>query len=61
MSLAKVIFILKHAVRLRRNLLFGGVAGSMSHCVLCTVQSAAQNTHATLGYAATPPHKKITT
>jgi len=43
LSLAKVILILKHSVRLRHNLLCGGVAAS-------------HNTHAILGHAATPPH-----
>jgi hypothetical protein len=50
MSLAKFILILKHSVRLRRNLLL---------CVLCAVQSTAYNTHAILGHAATPPHNKL--
>ena len=40
LSLAKVILILKHSVRLRRNLLCGGVAAYPSlACVLCAVQS----------------------
>jgi hypothetical protein len=40
LSLAKVILILKHSVRLRRNLLCGGVAACPSMvCVLCAVQS----------------------
>jgi len=39
-SLAKFILILKHSVRLRRNLLYGGVAACPSVvCVLCAVQS----------------------
>ena len=47
LSLAKVILILKHSVRLRRNLLCGGVAACLSMtCVLCDVQSTAHNTHA---------------
>ena len=42
MSLAKVIQILKHSVRVRRNLLCGGVAACPSTaCVLCAVQSTA--------------------
>jgi hypothetical protein len=57
-SLAKVILILKHSVRLRRNLLCGGVAACPSMaCVLYAVQSTAHSTHAILGHAATPPHK----
>jgi hypothetical protein len=47
LSLAKVILILKHSVRLRRNLLSGGV------------QNTAHNTHAILGQAATPPYNKL--
>ena len=40
LSLAKVILILKHSVRLRRKLLCGGVAACPSMvCVLCAVQS----------------------
>ena len=40
LSLAKVILILKHSVRLRRNLLCGGVAACPGMaCVLCAVQS----------------------
>ena len=40
LSLAKVILILKHWVRLHRNLLFGGMAACPSMaCVLCAVQS----------------------
>ena len=58
-SLAKVILILKHSVRLRPNLLCGGVAACPSMaCVLCAVQSTAHSTHAILGHAATPPHNK---
>jgi hypothetical protein len=60
LSLAKFILILKHSVRLRRNLLCGGVAACPSMaCVLCAVQSTAHNTHAILGHAATPPHNKL--
>ena len=44
-SLAKFILILKHSVRLRRNLLCGGVAACPSMaCVLCAVQSGTQYT-----------------
>ena len=40
LSLAKIILLLKHSVRLRRNLLCGGVAACPSMaCVLCAVQS----------------------
>ena len=43
LRLAKVILILKHSVRLLRNLLCGGVAAYPSMaCVLCAVQSEAQ-------------------
>ena len=48
LSLAKVIFILKHSVRLRHNLLCGGVAACPSMaCVLCA------------GHAPAPPHNKL--
>jgi len=40
LSLAKIMLILKHSVRLRRYLLFGGVAACPSMaCVSCAVQS----------------------
>jgi hypothetical protein len=40
LSLAKVILILKHSVRLHRDLLCGGVATCPSMaCVLCAVRS----------------------
>ena len=40
LSLAKVILILKHSVRLHRNLLRGGVTACPSMaCVLCALQS----------------------
>ena len=40
LSLAKVILILKHSLRLRRNLLCGGVAAChCMACVLCAVQN----------------------
>ena len=46
LSLAKVILILKHSVRLRRNLLCGGVAACPSMlCVLCAVQSKLHARH----------------
>ena len=45
LSLAKVILILKHSVRLRRYLLCGGVAACPSMaCVVCAVQSTVQHT-----------------
>ena len=55
LSLAKVILIKKHSVKLLRYLSCGGVAA----CVLCAVQSTAHSTHAILGHAATPPHNKL--
>jgi len=44
LSLPKIILTLKHSVRLRRNLLCGGVAACpcMAY-VLCAVQSTTQN------------------
>jgi len=60
LSLAKVILILKHSVRLHRNLLCGGVTACPGMaCVLCVVQSTAHNIHIILGHAATPPHNKL--
>jgi len=60
LSLAKVILILKHSVRLRHNLLYGDVAACPSvACVLCAVLCTAHNTNATLGHAVTPPHNKL--
>ena len=60
MSLAKVIFILKHAVRLRRNLLFGGVAARPSMArVLDAVLCRAQHTIYT-PYWDMLPHHRIT-
>ena len=55
MSLAKVILILKHSVRLCCYLLGGGVAAVQSEYSLCT----AHGTHTILGHAATPPHNKL--
>ena len=46
LSLTKVILILKHSVRLRRNLLCGGVAACL-------------NTHAILGHVTTRPRNKL--
>jgi hypothetical protein len=44
LNLAKVIFMLKHSVKLRRYMLFGDVAAcNRAACVLCAVHSA-QNT-----------------
>ena len=44
LSLAKVILILKHSVRLRRNLLCGGVAACpIMTCVLCAVQNGTES------------------
>ena len=66
LSLAKVILILKHSVRLLRNLLCGSVAACHNMaCVLCAVPPdlvslcTAHNTHAILGHAATQPHNKL--
>ena len=57
MSLAKVILILKHSVKL----LLGGVTACPSvTCVLCAVQSTAHSTHVTLRHAATPPSNNFT-
>ena len=57
---AKVIMILKHSIRLHRNLLCGSVAARPSMaCVLCAVLCTAHSTHAILGHAATPPHNKL--
>jgi hypothetical protein len=40
LNLAKVIFILKHSVKLRRYMLFGDVAAChIAECVLCVVHS----------------------
>ena len=45
LSLAKVVLILKHSVKLRRYLLCGVMAAcSGMVCVLCAVQSTAHNT-----------------
>ena len=60
LSLAEVILILKHSVKLRRYLLCGGVAACpVMASVFCAVQSTAHNTHTILGHAATPPHNKL--
>jgi hypothetical protein len=56
LSLAKVIFILKHSVKLRLYMLFGDVAAChRAECVLYAMQNAelvafciAHNTHSTL-------------
>ena len=40
LNLAKVIFMLKHSVKVRRYMLFGDVAAChRAACVLCSVQS----------------------
>jgi hypothetical protein len=44
-SLAKVIFLLKHSVKLRRRMLCGDVAACEMACVLFVVQSAQQKAH----------------
>ena len=46
LSLAKVMLILKHSVRLHLNL-------------LCDDVAACPSTHAIPGHAATPPHNKL--
>ena len=52
LNLAKVIFMLKPSVKLRRYLLCGCVAACHGMaCVAC-------NTHAIPGHAATQPHNK---
>jgi hypothetical protein len=57
LSLAKVILILKHSVRL----LFGGVAACPSMArVLFSLQSTVHSTHVTLGHATTPPNNIFT-
>jgi hypothetical protein len=46
LNLAKVIFILKHSIKLRRYMFFGDVAAChRAECVLCAVQSAHHTTH----------------
>ena len=65
LSMAKVILILKHSVRLRRNLLCGGVAACASMaCELCAEQKenffrSAQHTIRT-PYWDMLPHHRIT-
>jgi hypothetical protein len=60
LSLAKVILILKHSVKLCRKLLCGGVAACPGMAsVLCAVQRTARSTHAIPGHAATPPHNTL--
>jgi hypothetical protein len=49
LHLAKVIFMLKHSVKLRRYLLRSFVAACPGMaCVLCAVHRTAHNTHAAL-------------
>jgi hypothetical protein len=44
LNLAKVIFVLKHSVKLRRYMLFGDVAAChRAECVLCVVQNATES------------------
>jgi len=48
LNLAKVIFMLKHAVKLRRYMLIGDVAAChKAACVLCAVLRTAHNTQIT--------------
>ena len=61
LNLAKVIFMLKHSVKLRRytRMLFGDVAAChRAACVLYAVLCTAHKTHAIPGHAATQPHNK---
>jgi len=56
LSLAKVILISRHSVRL----LFGGVAACPSvTCVMCAVLRTAHSKHVILRHAATPPHNNL--
>jgi hypothetical protein len=49
LNLAKVIFILKHSVKLRRYMLFRDVAAChRAECVLCSVQKAKHTKHTPL-------------
>ena len=60
LSLAKVILILKHSVKLRHYLLCSDVAACTGMaCILCAVLCTAHNTHAILGYAATQLHTTV--
>jgi hypothetical protein len=44
LCLAKVVFTLKHSVKLRRYMLFGAVAAChRRECVLCAVESATES------------------
>ena len=53
MNLAKVIFMLKHSVKLRRYVLFGDVvACHRAACVLCAVHSA-QHTDSNSSFSVT--------
>ena len=64
LSLTKVIFLLKHSVKLRRCILCGDVAACHGKaCVLFVVQidiavsvCTSNSTHAILGHSATSPH-----
>ena len=58
LNLAKVIFMLKHLVELRRYLLCGCVAAC--HGVACVLQShsAQHTTHTPFHDTATQPHNK---
>jgi hypothetical protein len=49
LNLAKVIFMLKHSVKLRRCMIFGDVAAChRAVCVLCAVHFTQHTTHAAL-------------
>ena len=63
LNLAKVIFMLKHSVKLRRNLLCGCVAACHGMvCVLCRMRlqshSAHNTTHTPFHEMLPHPHKK---
>ena len=56
LSLAKVILILRHSVKL----LFGGMAACpIVTCVLYAVQSGTESRHVTLGHVATPQNNNF--
>ena len=58
LNLAKVIFVLKHSVKLRSYLLCGCVAACYGMaCVLYAVQNAQHTTHAT--FFDMQPHNRI--
>ena len=49
LNLAKVIFMLKYSVKLRRYMLFGDMAGyNRAACVLCAVHTAPYHLHVSI-------------